>query len=46
MYPSDALTAFFTIFYGVCEAAATILVPLLVLTWALRLTAELLRGGR
>jgi len=46
MYPSDALTAFFTIFYAVCESAVTILVPLFVVTWALRLTAELLRGGR
>jgi len=46
MPPSQALDQFMQIFFHLCIAAVPLIVPLLVITWAVRITAELLRGGR
>jgi len=46
MYPSEALAYCSNIFVVLVVAIAPVLVPLLVVTWVIRLTAELIRGGR
>lgn len=42
--PSAALAEFMQIFFVVVAAAAALVVPLLVITWGVRLTADLIKG--
>lgn len=46
MTTSTALDQFITIFQTVIVRFATIIIPLLVITWAVRITSDLLRGTK
>ena len=46
MDPSTALSQFMTIFFTACQTFAGMIVPLVAITWAVRVTSDLLRGSK